>query len=91
MDYFLGKGGSFRYNSRLQKFLLGSSGQVEGFQLADGSTVTGDLYVSAMPGNSKPLPALTCLEELLQSFSNYLAQRLTRYGAAHVAFRGQRS
>lgn len=50
VDYFTGKGGSFRYNSRLQKFLLGNDGQVEGFQLADGSTVTGDLYVSAMPG-----------------------------------------
>ena len=50
VDYFTGEGGSFRYNARLQKILLGSSGQVEGFQLADGSTVTGDLYVSAMPG-----------------------------------------
>ena len=30
---------------------------VEGFQLADGSTVTGDLYVSAMPG-MRPLHTL---------------------------------
>ncbi|CAL5220389.1 g2395 [Coccomyxa viridis] len=59
VDYFVGKGGSFRYNSRLQKFILGSSGQVEGFQLSDGSTVTGDLYVSAMPVDplKKLLPA----------------------------------
>ena len=65
VDYFTGKGGSFRYNARLQKILLGSSGQVEGFQLADGSTVTGDLYVSAMPGEHEPSLALcskTCLE-----------------------------
>ncbi len=54
----MGKGGSFRYNSRLQKFVLGSNGQVEGFQLSDGSTVTGDLYVSAMPGEPGPVPTL---------------------------------
>ena len=46
----MGKGGELRCNSRLQKILLGSGGAVEGFQMADGSTVTGDLYVSAMPG-----------------------------------------
>lgn len=50
VDYFTGKGGSFRYNARLQKIQLGSDGKVEGFQLSDGSTVTGDLYLSAMPG-----------------------------------------
>lgn len=50
VDYFTGKGGEFKYNSRLQKILLSKNGQVEGYQLADGSTVTGDLYVSAMPG-----------------------------------------
>ena len=50
VDYFTGKGGSFRYNARLQKIQLGTDGKVEGFQLSDGSTVTGDLYISAMPG-----------------------------------------
>ena len=48
----MGRGGQLRTKSRLQKVLLGSSGDVEGFQLADGSTVTGDLYVSAMPGTA---------------------------------------
>ena len=65
MDYFVGKGGSFRYNSRLQKFILGSNGQVEGFQLSDGSTVTGDLYVSAMPGEPGPVPILPLCTVLL--------------------------
>ena len=59
VDYFMGKGGSFRYNARLQKFILGSNGQVEGFQLSDGSTVTGDLYVSAMPGEPAPVRAFS--------------------------------
>lgn len=65
MDYFTGMGGSFRYKARLQKILLGNSGQVEGFQLADGSTVTGDIYVSAMPGETEPIPCImgkACLE-----------------------------
>ena len=52
VDYFVGRGGQLRTKSRLQKVLLGSGGNVEGFQLADGSTVTGDLYVSAMPGTA---------------------------------------
>ncbi len=50
VDYFTGKGGSFRYNARLQEIQLGTNGKVEGFLLSDGSTVTGDLYISAMPG-----------------------------------------
>ena len=50
VDYFVGRGGQLRTKARLQKVLLGSGGAVEGFQLADGSTVTGDLYISAMPG-----------------------------------------
>ncbi len=57
MDYFVGRGGQLRTKSRLQKVLLGSGGDVEGFQLADGSTVTGDLYVSAMPGMRPLYPA----------------------------------
>ncbi|BDA45733.1 15-cis-phytoene desaturase, chloroplastic/chromoplastic [Coccomyxa sp. Obi] len=49
VDYFLAKGGEFRYNARVQKILLGSDGRVDGFQLTNGSTVKADLYVSAMP------------------------------------------
>ena len=52
VDYFRAKGGEFRYNSRLQEFVLGADGRVDGFQLSDGSTVKADLYVSAMPGKS---------------------------------------
>ena len=59
VDYFTGKGGELKYNSRLQKILLGNNGQVEGFQLANGSTVTGDLYVSAMPGVYLSQPTLS--------------------------------
>lgn len=50
VDHFTAKGGEFRYNSRLQKFILGPDGKVDGFQLTNGSTVKADLYVSAMPG-----------------------------------------
>ena len=57
VDYFVGRGGQLRTKSRLQRVLLGSGGDVEGFQLADGSTVTGDLYVSAMPGMRPLHPA----------------------------------
>lgn len=59
VDYFKAKGGEFRYNSRVQKILLGSDGRVDGFQLANGSTVKADLYVSAMPGAIRQLPS-TC-------------------------------
>ncbi len=52
VDYFRAKGGEFCYNSRLQKFVLGADGRVDGFELSDGSTVKADLYVSAMPGKS---------------------------------------
>jgi len=50
VDHFTAKGGEFRYNSRLQNFILGPDGKVDGFQLTNGSTVKADLYVSAMPG-----------------------------------------
>ncbi len=57
VDYFLAKGGEFRYNARVQKILLGSDGRVDGFQLTNGSTVKADLYVSAMPGEICHLPS----------------------------------
>jgi 15-cis-phytoene desaturase len=59
VDYFSAKGGELQYNARLQNILLGDDGSVTGFQLSDGRTITGDLYVSAMPGvpPRPPLPA----------------------------------
>jgi 15-cis-phytoene desaturase len=49
-DTFTAKGGSVRMNARLQEILLDDeTGNVTGFKLTDGSVVTGDAYVSAMP------------------------------------------
>ncbi len=56
VDYFLAKGGEFKYNARVQKILLGSDSRVDGYQLTNGSTVKADLYVSAMPGEPCQLP-----------------------------------
>ena len=39
-----------RFNARLKDIQLNSDGSVKCYRLADGSTVEGDLYVSAMPG-----------------------------------------
>lgn len=63
VDYFLAKGGEFRYNARVQKILLGSDGRVDGFQLTNGSTVKADLYVSAMPGE---------MFQLLKAFAPFM-------------------
>lgn len=60
VDYFRAKGGEFRYNSRLQKIVLGADGRVDGFQLSDGSTVKADLYISAMPGERSFLSMPPC-------------------------------
>lgn len=51
-DYFLARGGEVRVNSRLQRIELNGDGSVSAFRLADGTTVQGDLYVSAMPGTA---------------------------------------
>ena len=49
-ESFTAKGGSVRMSSRLQEILLDDdTGAVTGFKLVDGSVVTGDAYVSAMP------------------------------------------
>ena len=39
-------------NARLKEIELNSDDTVKCYRLADGSTIEGDLYVSAMPGNS---------------------------------------
>ena len=54
VDYFRGRGGELRLNSRLQSIQLSEEGLVDGFRLTDGTTVRGDLYVSAMPGARRP-------------------------------------
>ncbi|KAK9804186.1 hypothetical protein WJX73_010396 [Symbiochloris irregularis] len=48
-EYFSQRGGEVRVNSRLQRIDLNSDGTVQSFRLADGSTVEGDIYISAMP------------------------------------------
>jgi 15-cis-phytoene desaturase len=50
VDAFAAKGGSVRFNARVRGIELDDDGLVEGFRLTDGSLVTGDAYVSAMPG-----------------------------------------
>ena len=50
VDWFERRGGSLRFNARLQEILLADDGGVAGFRLTDGSVETGDVYVSAMPG-----------------------------------------
>ena len=61
-EYFAARGGELRLNARLQSILLDPEGAVDGFRLTDGSTVRGDLYVSAMPGmcTNTPCRAPTC-------------------------------
>lgn len=49
VDYFTAKGGELRMNARLQKIALNADGSVKNFQLTNGETVEGDLYISAMP------------------------------------------
>ena len=39
-------------NARLKEIELNDDDSVKCFRLADGSTLEGDLYVSAMPGDS---------------------------------------
>ena len=51
-DFLLARGGEVRMNSRLQRIDLRVDGSVSAFCLADGTSVQGDLYVSAMPGDS---------------------------------------
>lgn len=41
-----------RMNARIKEIELNDDDTVKCFQLADGSTIEGDLYVSAMPGRS---------------------------------------
>jgi 15-cis-phytoene desaturase len=50
VEYFKAKGGELQLNARLKEIVLNDDGTVKHFALADGREVTGDLYVSAMPG-----------------------------------------
>jgi 15-cis-phytoene desaturase len=43
-------GGEVQLNACLQKIELNEDGTEEHYLLTDGSTVEGDIYVSAMPG-----------------------------------------
>lgn len=45
-------------NARIKEIELNDNDTVKCFQLADGSTIEGDLYVSAMPGKSFSCPIL---------------------------------
>ena len=50
-----------RMNSRLKEIELNSDDTVKCFRMADGSTIEGDLYVSAMPGKL----TASCLASML--------------------------
>lgn len=52
VESFSSRGGSVRLDARVRAFELNDDGDVAGFRLTDGSLVTGDVYVSAMPGES---------------------------------------
>ena len=59
LDHLKSRGVQVRFNSKVKRVNFDrSSGQVEGFELEDGSTVTGDVYISAMPAHNlwKTLP-----------------------------------
>jgi len=49
VDHFTAKGGEIRMNQRVKEFVLNDDGSVKHLAMTDGSTVEGDLYVSAMP------------------------------------------
>ena len=44
---------SCRMNARLKEIVLNEDESVKCYRLADGSTIEGDLYVSAMPGKDR--------------------------------------
>ena len=48
----------YRMNARLKEIELNDDDSVKCFRLVDGSTIEGDLYVSAMPGMRRPHIAL---------------------------------
>ncbi len=50
VEPFSALGGEVQLNACLQKIELNEDGTVEHYLLTDGSTVEGDIYVSAMPG-----------------------------------------
>lgn len=52
VDYFTNKGGQVIMKSGVRKILLDeATGAVTGYELLNGETITGDLYMSAMPGS----------------------------------------
>lgn len=56
-DEIQANGGEIRTKQRLQQIVLNDDDTIKHFQMQDGSTIEGDLYVSAMPGSS-PLTGL---------------------------------
>lgn len=50
VDHFKALGGEVRLNARVKSIELNEDGTVKHYLLQDGSTVEGDVYVSAMPG-----------------------------------------
>jgi 15-cis-phytoene desaturase len=50
VEPFSALGGEVQLNAHLQKIELNEDGTVKHYLLTDGSTVEGDIYVSAMPG-----------------------------------------
>ncbi|CAK9230170.1 unnamed protein product [Sphagnum troendelagicum] len=74
VEHFSALGGEVRLNARLQKIELNEDGTVKHYLLTDGSTVEGDIYVSAMPVDIvkllvpeewKPIPYFKKMDKLV--------------------------
>jgi 15-cis-phytoene desaturase len=74
VEHFSALGGEVRLNARLQKIELNEDGTVKHYLLTDGSTVQGDIYVSAMPVDIvkllvpeewKPIPYFKKMDKLV--------------------------
>lgn len=50
VDLVQARGGEVKLNSRVKNIALSEDGSVECLELANGESVEGDLYISAMPG-----------------------------------------
>lgn len=53
VDYMAARGGEVKVNSRVKDINLNDDGSVKNLKLVSGEIVEADLYMSAMPGESK--------------------------------------
>lgn len=72
-------------NARLKEIELNDDDSVKCFRLADGSTIEGDLYVSAMPGMLLLFTALMHVQHPAVTFARESIPLLTRQNVIHSA------